>query len=63
MTVLNFLISNSGSSVPVISKTLGIPIKSIERHISVLIAKGLIERRGSKKTGGYFIKAKEQPTE
>jgi len=31
------------------------PIKTIERQISVLIAKNLIERRGSKKTGGYWL--------
>ncbi|MCB0511604.1 MAG: hypothetical protein KDC60_02885 [Bacteroidetes bacterium] len=32
------------------------PIKTIERQIAQLIEKGLIERRGSRKTGGYFIK-------
>ena len=32
------------------------PIKTIERQIKALVEKGLIERRGSKKTGGYFIK-------
>ena len=31
----------------------GIPAKSIERHIKVLIERSLIEHRGSKKTGGY----------
>ena len=31
------------------------PIKTIERQIAQLIEKGLIERRGSRKTGGYFI--------
>jgi ATP-dependent DNA helicase RecG len=31
------------------------PIKTIERQIKTLVEKELIERRGSKKTGGYFI--------
>jgi ATP-dependent DNA helicase RecG len=30
------------------------PIKTIERQIMILTKKGLIERRGSKKTGGYY---------
>jgi len=32
------------------------PIKTIERQIKMLIDKGLIERKGSRKTGGYHIK-------
>jgi ATP-dependent DNA helicase RecG len=32
------------------------PIKTIERQIMELIKKKLIERRGSRKTGGYFAK-------
>jgi len=30
------------------------PVKTIERQIKTLIEKGLIERRGSRKTGGYY---------
>ena len=30
------------------------PIKTIERQVKTLIEKKLIERRGSKKTGGYY---------
>lgn len=29
---------------------------TISRHIAVLMEKGLVERRGSKKTGGYYVK-------
>jgi ATP-dependent DNA helicase RecG len=32
-------------------------IKTIERQIKALVEKGSIERKGSKKTGGYFIKS------
>ena len=39
--------------VPGIETETGIPAKSIERHIKVLIERNLIEHRGSKKTGGY----------
>ncbi|MFH1230822.1 MAG: ATP-binding protein [Planctomycetota bacterium] len=31
------------------------PIKTIERQVKALIQKSLIERKGSKKTGGYYI--------
>ncbi len=34
----------------------GRPIKTIERQIKTLIDNNLIERRGSRKTGGYYIK-------
>ena len=44
-----------GLSVPRISASTGIPQKSIERHIAALIDKKLIEHRGSKKTGGYYV--------
>ena len=39
-----------------ISKQLKMPFGTVDRHIRVLLKKNLIERRGSKKTGGYFIK-------
>ena len=52
--VLDYIKSNPGLRAPMISEGLNIPSKSIERHVKALIAHGLIEHRGSKKTGGYF---------
>ena len=52
--VLACLVAHPGYSVPQISESTGIPAKSIERHVSALIDRGLIEHRGSKKTGGYY---------
>lgn len=51
--VLDCIKANEGINVPGIEAETGIPAKSIERHIKVLIERGLIEHRGSKKTGGY----------
>ena len=51
--VLDCIKAHPGLKVPGISDETGIPAKSIERHIKVLIARKLIEHRGSKKTGGY----------
>ena len=51
--VLNCIKANEGINVPGIEAETGIPAKSIERHIKVLIERNLIEHRGSKKTGGY----------
>lgn len=31
-------------------------INTIEKQIKELVSKSLIERRGSKKTGGYYVK-------
>jgi len=53
--------------IAIIENTQGIQLKeililkegtsqrTIERQIAQLIEKGLVERRGSRKTGGYFI--------
>jgi len=54
--VLACITAHPGYSVPQISASTGIPQKSIERHVSALIDKNLIEHQGSKKTGGYYIK-------
>ena len=51
--VLDTIKANEGINVPGIVSETGIPAKSIERHIKVLIERNLIEHRGSKKTGGY----------
>ena len=51
--VLDCIKAHPGLRVPGIETETGIPAKSIERHIKVLIERKLIEHRGSKKTGGY----------
>ena len=51
--VLDCIKAHPGLKVPGIEAETGIPAKSVERHIKVLIARALIEHRGSKKTGGY----------
>ena len=51
--VLDCIKSHPGLKVPGIEAETGIPAKSVERHIKVLIERHLIEHRGSKKTGGY----------
>ena len=52
--VLDCIKANPGLRVPMLSEGTNIPSKSIERHVSALIARNLIEHRGSKKTGGYY---------
>ena len=54
--VLTAIRQNPGLRVPKLSELTNSPSKSIERHISVLIDRALIEHRGSKKTGGYYAK-------
>lgn len=31
------------------------PFSTVDKHIRILISKSLIERRGSKRTGGYYL--------
>ena len=51
--VLDCIKAHPGLRVPGLEAETGIPAKSIERHVKVLIERRLIEHRGSKKTGGY----------
>ena len=37
-----------------LSETLNIPIDTVDRFIKILTARNFIERKGSKKTGGYY---------
>ena len=53
--VLACVVGHPGYSVPKISESTGIPQKSIERHVSVLIDRGLIElRKGELNTAEYY---------
>lgn len=54
--VLSFLEKNSHSKVKDISKYINKGIATTERYIKSLRDKGLIEYRGSRKTGGYYKK-------
>ena len=51
--VLDCIKAHPGLKMPGIEAETGIPVKSIERHVKALVSRGLIEHRGSKKTGGY----------
>lgn len=53
---LEFIITHQGCTASEISEQLGIPFSTIDKHIRVLLAQGLIERRGGKKAGGYYTK-------
>ena len=52
--VLNFITASPGTQAQVIIDQLAIPRDTLNKILKVLIDKELIERRGSKKTGGYY---------
>lgn len=53
--VLACVVGHPGYSVPKISESTGIPQKSIERHVAVLIDRGLIEpRKGELNSAEYY---------
>lgn len=53
--ILACVVGHPGYSVPRISESTGIPQKSIERHVSALIDRGLIEpRKGELNTVEYY---------
>ena len=53
---LEYIRQHEGCQVKQISSELNVPIDTIDKHISVLQKSGIIVRRGSKKTGGYYVK-------
>ena len=57
--LLGFIRNEPGRRIPQLSKELRIPAKTIERWIRGLKSRGLVEYRGSNRTGGYFAKEVE----
>ena len=57
--LFHYIQNNEGLRVRQISKEMNIPPKTIERWITSLKSDNKIEFRGSKKTGGYFVSAKQ----
>ena len=53
--LVSYIRQNSGKRIPEISKDLNVPAKALERWIKSANERNLIEFRGSKKTGGYFL--------
>lgn len=53
---LDIIRAHPGHRVPYLSKASGIPERTLERYTSSLREKGLIEYRGSKRTGGYYLR-------
>ena len=51
-----FIIEHEGCTASGISEMTKIPFSTIDKHVRVLLKVGMIERRGSKKTGGYYVK-------
>ena len=54
--VLKEIKSTPGIKGKELSEHLNIPIDTIDRYIKLFTSKNLVERKGSKKTGGYYVK-------
>ena len=54
--VLDFITTSPGTKAQVIIDQLSIPRDTLNKILKVLIDRDLVERRGSKKTGGYYAK-------
>ena len=51
-----FIKAHEGYNTTKIADDLGKPFRTIVKHINVLLELNMIESRGSKKTGGYYVK-------
>lgn len=54
--VYNYIKNSPSSKASIISKSLNIPQRTVERYVKELREKDMIEFKGSPKTGGYFAK-------
>ena len=54
IAILSTIEKYPGSRTTTINASTGIPVKSVERHLSELSRVGLIRYQGSKKTGGIL---------
>ena len=54
--ILRLIKTHPGTRVPYLHSVVTASQATVERVLSALIAEGKIEHRGSKKTGGYYIK-------
>jgi ATP-dependent DNA helicase RecG len=52
---LEHIIQNAGVQIKDMVIAVKIPIDTLDKYIKLMVDKKLIERRGSKKTGGYWI--------
>lgn len=52
--IVDFVAANPGSSAVIISRELGIPLRTIQRELAGLSDR--IEHKGSSKTGGYYLR-------
>lgn len=53
---MQYIKEHPGCTAHSISSELGLSVDTIDKHIRVLVGGGYVERRGSKRTGGYYIK-------
>ena len=54
--IFEFRKAHKGYNTTKIADVLVKPFRTIVKHINVLLELNMIERRGSKKTGGYYVK-------
>ena len=52
----NYVKMHEGCNTTMISEGLGKPFRTVDKHILFLLKYGYIERRGSKKNGGFYVK-------
>ena len=55
MRALLYIATHEGIQAKSISEDLMVPYRTLIKHIDALTSKGYIVRKGSKKTGGYFL--------
>ena len=53
--LLKLVKTHPGVQLPYLKSVVGKSLATVKRFIAALVAEGLVEHRGSKKTGGYYL--------
>lgn len=56
LAIVQFIVAHPGAQVSDIMTFTGKSMRTIKRYIARLIEMSVVERRGSRKTGGYYRK-------
>ena len=56
LAIVQYIVEHPGAQVSDIMTFTGKSMRTVKRHIARLVEFSIVERRGSRKTGGYYSK-------
>lgn len=60
LAIVQYIVEHPGAQVSDIMTFTGKSMRTVKRHIARLVELSIVERRGSRKTGGYYSNWKDR---